>query len=74
MSPRGINENAIHDCHTVQKIFAQADPSILKACVRVYGEEESQVAVAADMKMSRFALSTQMSAATAMAVQILAAA
>jgi DNA-directed RNA polymerase specialized sigma24 family protein len=66
--------NAIQARHTVQKIFAGIDARIRTACMRVYGDDESQGSVAADMNMSRFALARKLSGAKTMAIQIMMAA
>jgi len=66
--------NAIQARHTVQKIFAGIGGGIRIACMRVYGDDESQESVAADMNMSRFALARKLSGLKAMAVKMMAAA
>lgn len=73
-SPRGIPVEAIQASHTVSKIFAGMDDDIRVACMRVYGEEESREAVAADMNMSRFALARKLSSVKSAALQMMAAA
>lgn len=74
VSTHGIPVDAILAGHTLQKLFTQVDTGIFNACLRVYGDDESQAAVAADMNMSRFALARQLAAAKATAVQTLMAA
>ena len=73
-STLGVAVNAIQARHAVQKIFAGIDTSIRIACMRVYGEDESQESVAAGMKMSRFALARKLSSAKAVALHMLATA
>ena len=72
--PMGIREDAIHARHTIQKMFAGVDADVRHACLRVYGEEESQSEVAAELNISRFALARRMSGACAAALQMVAAA
>ena len=73
-STLGVPVNAIEARHTVQKVFARIDGRIRSACMRVFGETESQKAVAADLNMSRFALARKLSGVRTMAIQMLAAA
>jgi DNA-directed RNA polymerase specialized sigma24 family protein len=60
--------------HTVQKVFASLDGGLRSACMRVYGDDESQESVAADMNISRFALARKLSGVKAMALHMMAAA
>jgi hypothetical protein len=69
-----IPVNAIQARHTVGKIFAELDGGILIACLRVYGDDESQESVATEMRMSRFALARKLSGVKAVALQMMAAA
>jgi hypothetical protein len=73
VSSHGIPVEAIHAGHTLQKMFASVDSGIFNACLRVYGDDESQASVAADMNITRFALARQLMAAKATASQMLAA-
>lgn len=72
--PMGIPVDAIHSRHTLQKMFAGVDDDLRSACLRVFGDDESQSEVAADLNMSRFALARKMSSVCATALQMVAAA
>jgi hypothetical protein len=74
VSTHGVDVDAILARQSLEKLFANVDRSIFDACVRVYGDDESQSAVAEEMNISRFALARQMTAANAAAAQILMAA
>jgi DNA-directed RNA polymerase specialized sigma24 family protein len=65
---------AIQARQELERLFTGVGDDVREACVRVFAEEESQTAVAADLKLSRFALSRQLSGVRAMAMERLAAA
>lgn len=73
-STMGVPLEAIQARQTVQRIFAKIDGGMQTAIMRVYGEDESQEAVAADMKISRFALGRKLSGVKIAALQMMAAA
>jgi DNA-directed RNA polymerase specialized sigma24 family protein len=73
-SQLGIREEAIYSRHTIQKMFAGVDDNVRNACLRVYGEDESQSDVAAELHIGRFTLARRMSDACATALQMVAAA
>jgi DNA-directed RNA polymerase specialized sigma24 family protein len=73
-SPRGIPVSAIQARHTLDKLFAGFSPDLREACMRVFGEDESQASVAEEVGMNRFAFARRFAGVKAIAMQMAAAA
>ena len=74
VSHRGIRFEEIQARHTIRKLFKDVEPTMVEACMRVYGEGEPQTTVAADLKINRFALARKFSVIRSSALQMAAAA